>query len=186
VKPYAYDLTKAKALMAQSKYPGGFSTTLLYPAGTDFYNQLALALQQEFGAIGIKVKLIAQDTATVTNDWFTRKFDMVFPFASFTSDLTVPDEYADFLTDWANGFHGFETSWRNPAIMKSVLTFESTRSAVARAKQWAQIQQALMNQTPVINVLKLPFIDAHLAKVCGTNLDGLGSDHLEDTWFAHG
>jgi peptide/nickel transport system substrate-binding protein len=186
VKPYAYDLTKAKALMAQSKYPKGFSTTLLYPAGTDFYNQLTLALQQEFGAIGIKVKLIAQDTATVTNDWFTRKFDMVFPFASFTSDLTVPDEYADFLADWANGFHGFETSWRNPAIMKSVLTFESTRSAAARAKQWAQIQQALMNQTPVINVLKLPFIDAHLANVCGTNLDGLGSDHLEDTWFAHG
>ena len=70
--------------------------------------------------------------------------------------------------------------------MKSVLTFESTRSAAARAKQWAQIQQTLMNQTPVINVLKLPFIDAHLANVCGTNLDGLGSDHLEDTWFAHG
>jgi peptide/nickel transport system substrate-binding protein len=186
VKPYAYDLTKAKALMAQSKYPKGFSTTLLYPAGTDFYNQLTLALQQEFGAIGIKVKLIAQDTATVTNDWFTRKFDMVFPFASFTSDLTVPDEYADFLADWANGFHGFETSWRNPAVQKSVLQFETTRSAAARAKQWAQIQQTLMNQTPVINVLKLPFIDAHLANVCGTNLDGLGSDHLEDTWFAHG
>jgi peptide/nickel transport system substrate-binding protein len=49
VKPYTYDLTKAKALMAQSKYPKGFSTTLLYPAGTDFYNQLTLALQQEFG-----------------------------------------------------------------------------------------------------------------------------------------
>ncbi len=186
VKPYAYDLTKAKALMAQSKYPNGFSTTLLYPAGTDFYNQLALALQQEFGAIGIKAKLIAQDTATVTNDWFTRKFDMVFPFASFTSDLTVPDEYADFLADWANGFHGFETSWRNAAVQKSVLQFETTRSAAARAKQWTQIQQTLMNQTPVINVLKLPFIDAHLANVCGTNLDGLGSDHLEDTWFAHG
>jgi len=186
VKPYAYDVAKAKALMAQSKYPKGFSTTLLYPAGSDFYNQLGLALQQEFGAIGIKVKLIAQDTATVTNDWFTRKFDMVFPFASFTSDLTVPDEYADFLADWNNGFHGFETSWRNPAVQKSVLQFETTRSAAARAKQWAQIQQTLMNQTPVINVLKLPFIDAHLANVCGTNLDGLGSDHLEDTWFVHG
>jgi peptide/nickel transport system substrate-binding protein len=186
VKPYAYDVTKAKALMAQSKYPKGFSTTLLYPAGSDFYKQLGLALQQEFGAIGIKVKLIEQDTATVTNAWFTRKFDMVFPFASFTSDLTVPDEYADFLANWDNGFHGFETSWKNPAIMKNVLAFESTRDAGARAKQWAQIQQALMDQTPVINVLNLPFIDAHLANVCGTNLDGLGSDHLENTWFAHG
>jgi peptide/nickel transport system substrate-binding protein len=184
VKPYSYDVATAKALMARSKFPKGFSTTLLYPAGSDFYRQLGLALQQEFGAIGINVKLIEQDTATVTNAWFTRKFDMVFPFASFTSDLTVPDEYADFLANWDNGFHGFETSWRDPAVQKKVLQFETTRSDSARAKQWVQIQQTLMNLTPVINVLKLPFIDAHAANVCGTHLDGLGSDHLEDTWFA--
>ena len=156
VKPYSYDVAAAKALMARSKFPNGFSTTLLYPAGSDFYRQLGLALQQEFGVIGIKVKLIEQDTATVTNDWFTRKFDMVFPFASFTSDLTVPDEYADFLADWNNGFHGFESSWRDPAVQKRVLQFETTRSDSARAKQWAQIQQTLMNLTPVINVLNLP------------------------------
>jgi len=184
VKPYPYDVAKAKQLMAQSKYPKGFSTTLQYPAGTDFYKQLALALQQEFGAIGIKVKLVEQDTATVTNNWFTRKFDMVFPFASFTSDLTVPDEYADFLANWDNGFHGFETSWRNPAIQQQVIQFETTRSDADRAKQWATIQQALMDQTPVAAVLHLPFINAHLPNVCGTDLDGLGSDHLENTWFA--
>jgi peptide/nickel transport system substrate-binding protein len=184
VKPYGYDVAKAKAFMARSKFPNGFSTTLLYPAGTDFYRQLGLALQQEFGAIGIKVKLVEQDTATVTNAWFTRKYDAVFPFASFTSDLTVPDEYADFLADWNNGFRGFESNWRNPAIQKMVLRFETTRSESARAKQWAQIQKVLMDQTPVINVLNLPFIDAHRANVCGTDLDGLGSDHLESTWFA--
>jgi peptide/nickel transport system substrate-binding protein len=184
VKPYGYDVAKAKQLMAKSKFPHGFSTTLQYPAGTDFYKQLALALQQEFGAIGIHVKLVEQDTATVTNNWFTRKFDMSFPFASFTSDLTVPDEYADFLANWNNGFHGFETSWRNPTIQKQVLQFETTRSDSDRAKLWAQIQQALLTQTPAIAVLHLPFLNAHLPNVCGTNLDGLGSDHLEDTWFA--
>jgi len=184
VKPYSYDVSKAKALMAKSKVPNGFSTTLQYPAGTDFYKQLALALQQEFGAIGINVKLVELDTATVTNNWFTRKYDMVFPFASFTSDLTVPDEYADFLANWTNGFHGFETSWKDPAVQKMVLQFESTRSESARAKQWTQIQQTLMNITPVIDVLKLPFINAHRSNICGTALDGLGSDHLEDTWIA--
>jgi peptide/nickel transport system substrate-binding protein len=184
VKPYPYDVAKAKQEMAKSKFANGFSTTLMYPAGTDFYKQLALALQQEFGAIGIKIKLIEQDTATVTNAWFTRKFDMVFPFASFTSDLTVPDEYADFVANPANGFHGFETSWEDPAIRKMVLKFETTRDQSARAKQWAQIQQALMDQTPVIAVLHLPFLNAHRPSVCGTDLDGLGSDHLENTWFA--
>jgi peptide/nickel transport system substrate-binding protein len=184
VKPYPYDVAKAKAFMAKSKFPNGFSTTLLYPAGTDFYRQLGLALQQEFGAIGIKVKLAEQDTPSVTNAWFTRKYDLVFPFASFTSDLTVPDEYADFLSNWNNGFHGFESSWRSPTIQKMVQRFETTRSESQRKQQWAKIQQALMNQTPVIAVLHLPFINAHRANVCGTDLDGLGSDHLENTWFA--
>jgi peptide/nickel transport system substrate-binding protein len=186
VKPYNYDVAKAKQFMAKSKFPNGFSTTLMYPAGTDFYKQLALALQQEFGAIGIRVKLVEQDTADVTNAWFTRKYDMVFPFASFTSDLTVPDEYADFLANPSNGFHGFETSWSDPAIQKMVLQFQTTRSASERPQLWARIQQALMDQTPVIAVLHLPFINAHLPNVCGTDLDGLGSDHLENTWFAKG
>jgi peptide/nickel transport system substrate-binding protein len=183
VKPYPYDVAKAKAAMKASKFPNGFSTTLQYPAGTDFYKQLALALQQEFGAIGIKVKLVEHDTATVTNSWFTRKFDLIFPFASFTSDLTVPDEYADFLANPDNGFHGFETSWSDPAIQKSVLKFETTTDEGEREQQWAQIQQALMDQTPVIAVLHTPFINAHLSNVCGTDLDGLGSDHLENTWL---
>jgi peptide/nickel transport system substrate-binding protein len=184
VKPYPYDVAKAKALMAKSSFPHGFTTTLTYPSGTDFYRQLALALQQEFGAIGIKIKLVEQDTPTVTNDWFTRSYDMIFPFASFTSDLTVPDEYADFLANWSNGFMGFDSNWRDPAINAMVLKFESTLSQSDRVKQWAQIQQALMNQTPVMNVLSLPFVNAHQSKVCGTYLDGLGSDHLEDTWIA--
>jgi peptide/nickel transport system substrate-binding protein len=185
VKPYPYNASKAKALMAKSTFPHGFSTTLTYPAGTDFYRQLALALQQELGAIGIKVKLIEQDTPTVTNDWFTRAYDMIFPFASFTSDITVPDEYADFLANWSNGFNGFDSNWRDPTINAMVLKFESTLNQADRAKQWAQIQQALMNQTPVLNVLSLPFVNAHRSNVCGTYLDGLGSDHLEDTWVAH-
>jgi len=184
VKPYPYDPAKAKALMAQSSFPHGFSTTLTYPSGTDFYRQLALALQQEFGTIGIKIKLVEQDTPTVTNDWFTRAYDMVFPFASFTSDITVPDEYADFLANWGNGFYGFDSNWKDPAVQQMVLHFESTLNQAERAREWARIQQTLMNLTPVINVLSLPFVNAHRSSVCGTYLDGLGSDHLEDTWLA--
>lgn len=186
VRPYPYDVAKAKSLMAKSKFPHGFSTTLTYPSGTDFYRQLTLALQQELGVIGIKVKLVEQDTPTVTNDWFNRSYDMVFPFASFTSDVTVPDEYADFLTNWSNGFHGFDSNWRDPTINAKVLKFESTLNKQQRTQEWAQIQQALMSQTPVMNVLSLPFVNAHRSNVCGTYLDGLGSDHLEDTWLTKG
>jgi peptide/nickel transport system substrate-binding protein len=184
VHPYPYDRKKAKALMAQSGFPHGFSVSLQYPAGYDYYTQLSLLLQQELGAIGIKVKLIQEDPATATSKWSTASYQMTFPFASFTSDVTVPDEYSDFLADWSNGLKGFFTNWRDPAIQKMVLQFKSTISDSERAKMWPKIQQALMTQTPVINVLNLPFVNAHSASACGTDIDALGSDHLEDTWLA--
>jgi peptide/nickel transport system substrate-binding protein len=184
VASYPYDLSKAKALMAQSSYPKGFSTTLQYPSGYDYYKQLALLMQQELGAIGINVKLIEEDPATGTSKFLASKYDMTFPFASFTSDITVPDEYADFLADPSNGLNGFFSSWKDPAIQKMVQNFTTTLGDAARAQAWPKIQQALMNQTPVINVMNLPFVNAHSATTCGTAIDALGSDHLEDTWFA--
>jgi hypothetical protein len=32
--------------------------------------------------------------------------------------------------------------------------------------------------------MNLPFVNAHTATTCGTDIDALGSDHLEDTWMA--
>jgi peptide/nickel transport system substrate-binding protein len=184
VKPYAYDVAGAKALMAKSKYPDGFSTTLQYPSGYDYYKQLALLMQQELSAIGIKVKLVELDGATGTSNWSSMKYDMTFPFASFTSDVTVPDEYSDFLADPANGLNGFFSGWKDPKIQAMVVDFTSTTDEAQRAKKWPLIQQALMDQTPVINVMNLPFVNAHSASTCGTAIDALGSDHLEDTWMA--
>jgi peptide/nickel transport system substrate-binding protein len=185
VHPYPYDVAKAKALMAKAGYPHGFSTTLQYPAGYDYYEQLALLMQQEYGAIGIKVKLIQEDPATNTSNWSTSSYDMIFPFASFTSDVTVPDEYANFLADYSNGLKGFYSNWRDPTIQRMVLKFQATLSNSARAKLWPKIQQALMNQTPVINVLNLPFVNAHSATTCGTDINALGADQLQDTWVSN-
>jgi ABC-type transport system substrate-binding protein len=98
--------------------------------------------------------------------------------------VTVPDEYSDFLANPGNGLKGFFSGWHDTAIQKQVLTFASTLSETDRAAMWPKIQQALMDQTPVINVMSLPFVNAHSASTCGTAIDALGSDHLEDTWLA--
>jgi peptide/nickel transport system substrate-binding protein len=184
IAPYPYDLAKAKALMAKSKFPKGFSTTLQYPSGYDYYKQLVLLMQQELGAIGIKVKLAEEDPATTTSKFLAMKYDMTFPFPSYTSDVTVPDEYAQFLADPSNGLNGFFSGWKDPAIQKMVEKFTTTLDDSSRAQQWTQIQKALYQQTPVINVMNLPYVNAHTDKTCGTAIDALGSDHLEDTWLA--
>ena len=85
--------------MAQSGFPNGFSTTLQYPAGFAYYNRLALILQSAWQQIGINVKLIQQDQGTESQRFYQLDYDMTFPYAQFTSDVVVPDEYASFILD---------------------------------------------------------------------------------------
>jgi peptide/nickel transport system substrate-binding protein len=184
VAPYAYDVAKAKELMAQSKYADGFSTTLQYPAGYDYYKQLGLLIQQQYAAIGIKVKLVEEDGAEGTDRFNNRDYDLTFPYAQFTSDVVVPDEYATFLANTPD-IHGFFSNWSDPKITGMVKTFTTTPDEAQRAKQWPLIQKALMEETPVINVMNVPYVNVHGAGVCGTTINALGADHLENTWMSN-
>ena len=58
IGPYAHDAELAKALLAEAGYAGGFSTMLYYPpdwAGPSA--PIALAAQQDFAAVGVRVEL---------------------------------------------------------------------------------------------------------------------------------
>jgi peptide/nickel transport system substrate-binding protein len=186
VPPYPFDVAKAKDAIAKSKFPDGFSISLKYPAGYDYFKQLALYLQNAWSPIGVKVKLIEADQSSLTDSFYKGEYDMAFPYAQFTSDLPVPDEYAQFVAEPKSGLNGFFSFWEDPAITKMVRHFVSNPSDSERVQEWPEIQKALNEQTPWINVMDLPFINAHAKNVCGTDIDALGSDHLENTWVAKG
>lgn len=61
---YSYDLDKAKALMAESAYPDGFSVELYYNADWPAHESAALLLQKSLANIGIKVDLRATPAGT--------------------------------------------------------------------------------------------------------------------------
>jgi peptide/nickel transport system substrate-binding protein len=182
VHPYTFDLKKAKQLMVKSHFPHGFSTTLSYPSGSIEYTELVLLLQSELAKIGIDLKLLSETEATVTTHWSTASYTMTFPFVEFTSDVWVPDEYATFVTAPVP-LHAFESYWTDPSVIHMVTTYVHTTKA-SRVKLWQQIQKTMLEQTPDINVMDLPFTNVHLRNVCGTYLDALGADSLQYTWIA--
>jgi peptide/nickel transport system substrate-binding protein len=56
--PYATDIEKAKALMAESAYPDGFETTLAFDLGTqEWAEPMCILIQESLNQIGIKVTL---------------------------------------------------------------------------------------------------------------------------------
>ncbi len=184
VKPFEFNLAKAKEYMAKSKFPNGFSVKFTYPAGFDYYKQMMLLVQQQLAAIGIKVKLEEAAAATVAEKWSSMEYEGSFPFAITSSDIVVPDEYAGFFALPASETNGFFTGWSDPQIAKQVEKFQTNTSEAARAKEWPVIQKELLEQSPALNLMDVPFINAHGTAVCGTAVNSLGLDNLQLTWLA--
>jgi peptide/nickel transport system substrate-binding protein len=184
IPPYEYDLAKAKEYMAKSKYPNGFSMTLQYPSGSEFFKQLTLLLQQELGAIGIKLKLEEEPAATAFENWLNMKYEAIFQGPGVSSDVPVPDEYAGWFANPGPESQAFYTGWVDPQISKKVQKFRTTLDEESRSDQWASLQREFKKQSPSINVLDMPFVNAHATDVCGTAVNKMGVDRLELTWLA--
>ena len=61
-------MTKAKAEMALSKFPKGFTVTLLVGAGAQVESADGQILQNQLAQLGIKVVFKQEDTSTEFND----------------------------------------------------------------------------------------------------------------------
>ena len=71
-----YDLAKAKAELAKSKFPKGFKVELLVGAGAQVENAMGQILQQALKKLGIDVTFKTQDTSTEFQIIQTRKYQL--------------------------------------------------------------------------------------------------------------
>ncbi|MCO6187534.1 ABC transporter substrate-binding protein [Rhizobium sp. L1K21] len=89
---YSTDMAKAKALMAQSKYPDGFETTLSISADLGWMEPAAILVQEAVAELGIKVTIEKIPGA----NWRTASLvdkSLPFHFENFGGWLNTPDYY---------------------------------------------------------------------------------------------
>jgi peptide/nickel transport system substrate-binding protein len=186
IKPLEFSLAKAKEEMAKSKFAKGFSLTMQYPAGLEYFKQMVLLMQQELGAIGIEVKLEELEAASVVEKWLEGEFEASFPFPATSSDVPVPDEYATFFALPESELDGFKSFWSDKEVEGLVKKFLASADEATRKAEWKVIQEAFIKQMPSQNVIYFPFINGHESDVCGTKINGLGVDQLQETWITKG
>src|SRR4029077_16912457 len=181
--PFRFNLEKAKEEMANSKFANGFSVSLKYPAGFDYYKQLSLLLQAEVKEIGGNVKLEEEEAATIAEKWLEGEFEMTFPFAGTSSDIPVPDEYASLFALPESAPHGFKSFWVNEEAEKLVQKFITNTDEATRKSEWRVIQELFNEEMPSLNIMDYPLINGHESTICGTKANGLGVDQLQETWI---
>ncbi len=71
-----YSLADAKAALAKSSVPKGFTTTLLLPSGNSDYATIATIVQSELKPLGINVQIQQQDPNTANENFQSGKYDM--------------------------------------------------------------------------------------------------------------
>jgi peptide/nickel transport system substrate-binding protein len=179
---YQYNLTAAKAQMAQSSVPHGFTTTILIPAGNSDYATIATIMQSELKPLGITVKVQTLDPNTANSNFQTEKYDMSLTL--WTMDIPDPDELATFGLDPNSGAKSFFTSYDNPTVVKDVHQAEQVTTPATRQSLYNTVQTDAAQDAFMAFLYYSPYPYVTSSSVHGFDVTPLGNYHMQDVWLS--
>ena len=179
-----YNLADAKAAMAKSSVPNGFTTTLLLPSGNSDYATIATIVQSELKPLGINVQIQQADPNTANADFQSGKYDMFFSL--WTMDIPDPDELATFALDPKAGSKSFFTFYDSPTVVKAVHAAEVTTAPAARQADYNTAQTLAAQDAFMAFLYYSPYLYVESSNVHGFLVTPLGNYHMEDVWLSSG
>jgi peptide/nickel transport system substrate-binding protein len=176
-----YDMAKAKAELAKSKFAKGFPLTILVGAGAQVENAMAQILQSSLKNLGIAVKFKQEDTSTEFQDVQKRKYQLAFSY--WTMDIADPDELVTFSVDPAGGASSFYTGYHNPTVISLSHKAQRETNKAKRAVLYSQLARLAANDAFLGFLYYSPYRWATSSKVHGFYVVPLGNYHMEDVWL---
>jgi oligopeptide transport system substrate-binding protein len=142
-----HDLAAAKALLAEAGYPEGAGLPvfdLLYNTSEN-HRRIAEALQQQWRAIGVQVRLMNQEFATLLDA--RRAGDFQLLRSGWVADYDDPISFlALFTKDSAQNF----TGWSDPAYDHALYQAARTTDRAARHALLRDAETRLLEAAPVL------------------------------------
>ncbi|MDX6551531.1 MAG: peptide/nickel transport system substrate-binding protein [Gaiellales bacterium] len=175
-----YDMTAAKAEMAQSSVPNGFSFEQTVGSGVDIEAQVAQVLQQSLKQLNIDMKIRKVDPSVEFAQ--QQKFDYQMTFAYWTMDIADPDELVSFAVD--NKTAGsFFTDYNDPQQIAWTKQAQSTFDPAQRQALYSQIQKKAAEDAFMVFLWYSPYRYAYSDKLQGFQVYPTGNYHMEDVWL---
>jgi peptide/nickel transport system substrate-binding protein len=181
IKPYPYDIQKAKSLMKQSSAPNGFTLPLIGD-GTSVHQQIAQIVQASWAKIGVKVKIRNLDVGTAFTDFAAGNYWAGGNWF-ITADEAFPDELAELMFDDRGGTHSFFT-WYSSKRANRLIDKAFSSTGAARAKAFGDLQQVTMEEAPIVPIYFTPARTAVRTSVHGFHTYVSSWWPLEEVWIA--
>jgi peptide/nickel transport system substrate-binding protein len=180
--PYTYDVEKAKALMAQSAFPTGFTTQLVIASNDPLESGIATVVKDQLGKIGITVNIQQVEAGTKLELRSKREFEMFL--ATTSADQIDPESFWEFCCAAGFGLGSAWTDYNNPDVISQFAEVKKTAGA-KRGELFAQMQKEVWDDAAQ---LYLVFIDAPMglrANVKGFTLPPTRHHYLDTVYKAN-
>jgi peptide/nickel transport system substrate-binding protein len=173
-----YDMAKAKAELAQSSVPNGFTTTFLASAGDNTDQAIAQVLQSSLKQLGITVKI--QNVDPSANHDLQNQMKYEISHSYWTMDIADPDELVTFAVDPGAGSHSFLTGYNNAQVVSDTKKAQQTFDEAARQSLYTAIQKQAASDAFLAFLYYSPFSYSYRDNVHGFVAYPTGNYHLED------
>ncbi len=144
--PYAYDLDKAKSLLAEAGYPDGFDMDLVYNLSASTHADSAIFIKDSFSKIGINVNLKPESPAAF-QEKLRKKEQPAFMYEmlSWTNDAGY--SYDMIFSPWGfANYPNYESELINSAIESAWSVLDDN----ARFPMYHEAQKTLDDDVPAI------------------------------------
>lgn len=173
---YDYDLTKAKALMAESGVPQGTTLTCQFIAGNQNHINNLTAMQQMWAQIGVKLVLQPLDNPTRVAKY--RNEDYQINAGGWTDDIADPSEITSYYAYYPT-VHNVHTQWQDARVNELFEMSQREIDVTKRRAQYKELQERFIAAAPIIFLYEVPYPVCFLKNVKGFVQIPLGNNYFD-------
>ena len=177
-----HDLAMARRLMAESRFPQGFSARLIVPSGDDMANQAAVITANQLAQIGIRIQVQPTEAGTILQLRSSGQFDMFYKLGSnlvIDPAMNIP---FDFWPREIGGSDSAFSGYRNDELIRLSREAEGEQDVARRTALYREFQRIAMAEAPQIYLFHPSVVYAMRDTVRGFEIFPTRLYRFWDTW----